>query len=129
LVSEKELPIAAFTCLYRFRLSNILDWIESTCIIFNDNWGRLAAVCFPTWERMKSWLNQGRPLSLIALDTMANCVTKGGDYYVEQFSPKILETDKNEVEQILNNYYQNDGVPRVKMKVARIIENRKKIFE
>jgi hypothetical protein len=129
LVSEKELPIAAFTCLYRFRSSNILDWIESTCTIFNDNWGRLATVCFPTWERMKYWLNKERPLSLIALDTMANCVKGKGDIYVEQFSPKILGTDKYEVEQILNDYYQKDGVPRVKMKVARIVENKKEIFE
>ena len=129
LVSEKELPIAAFTCLYRFRSSNILDWIESTCTIFNDDWGRLAAVCFPTWERMKFWLNKERPLSLIALDTMANCVKGYGDIYVEQFSPKILGTDKNEVEKILNDYYQKDGVPRVKMKVARIVENKKEIFE
>jgi hypothetical protein len=72
-VSEKELPRAAFTCLYRFRSSEILDWMETTCTTFHDNWGRLAAVCFPTWERMKSWLDKGRPLSLIALDTMANC--------------------------------------------------------
>jgi hypothetical protein len=129
LVSEKELPIAAFTCLYRFRSSNILDWIESTCIIFNDNWGRLASVCFPNWERMKSWLNKGRPLSLIALDTMANCVKGYGDFYVEQLSPKILGTDKNEVEQVLDGYYQKDSVPRVKMKVARITENKIKIFE
>lgn len=129
LVNEKELPIAAFTCLYRFRSSNILDWMESTCTIFNDNWGRLAAVCFPTWERTKSWLNKGRPLSLIALDTMANCVKGYGDIYVEQFSPKIIGTDKNEVEQILNDYYQKDSVPRVKMKVSKIVENKQEVFE
>ncbi len=128
-ISEKELPIAAFTCLYRFRSSHILDWMESTCTTFNDHWGRLAAVCFPTWERMKSWLNKGRPLSLIALDTMENCVKGYGDIYVEQFSPKILGTDKNEVEQIVNHYYQKDSVPRVKMKVARILENKQEIFE
>ncbi|MFT8322547.1 MAG: hypothetical protein ABF649_16775 [Bacillus sp. (in: firmicutes)] len=129
MVSEKELPIAAFTCLNRFRSSNIFDWIESTCTIFNDNWGRLAAVCFPTWERMKSWLNKGRPLSLIALDTMANCVKGYGDIHVAQYSPKILGTNKNEVEQILNDYYQKDGVPRVKMKVATIVDNKQEIFE
>jgi hypothetical protein len=129
LVSEKELPIAAFTCLYRFRSSNILDWIESTCTIFNDNWGRLAAVCCPTWERMKSWLNKGRPLSLIALDTMANCVKGYGDIYVEQFSPKILGTEISEVDQVLNEYFQIDGVPRVKKKLSRIMENEKEIFE
>ncbi|MEC1520743.1 hypothetical protein P9D43_01690 [Neobacillus niacini] len=127
--SEKELPIAAFTCLYRFRSSNVLDWMESTCTIFNDNWGRLAAVCFPTWERMKSWLKNGRPLSLIALDTMANCVKGYGDIYVQQFSPKILGTDKSKVDQVLNDYFQKDDVPRVKMKLTRILENKKEIFE
>ncbi|WP_413306290.1 hypothetical protein AA0X95_05475 [Bacillus sp. 1P10SD] len=129
LVSEKELPRAAFTSLYRFRSTVILDWIESTCTVFNDQWGRLAAVCFPTWERMKFWLNEGRPLSLIALDTMASCAKGYGDYYIERLSPKILGTDKNEVEQVLNDYYQKDGVPRVKMKVARIMENKEEIFE
>jgi hypothetical protein len=129
LVSEKKLPIVAFSSLYRFRSDVILDWMESNCTIFNDNWGRLAALCFPTWERMKLWLDKGRPLSLIALDTMANCVITGGDPYVEQFKPKILETDKNEVEAVLNDYYQKDDVPRVKMKVARIVENKKEIFE
>ncbi|MFU8690777.1 hypothetical protein ACNA6I_13175 [Rossellomorea sp. FS2] len=129
LVDEKELPIAAFTCLHRFRSSNVLDWIESTSTSFNDNWGRLAAVCFPTWERMKTWLNKGRPLSLIALDTMANCVKGYGDMNVEQFSPKILCTDNYEVEPIINDYYQKDGVPRVNMKVARIVENKQEIFD
>lgn len=126
--SEKKLPIVAFTSLYRFRSSHILDWMESNSTIFNDNWGRLAALSFPTWERMKVWLNKGRPLSLIALDTMANCFIRGGDFYVEQFSPKILRTERNEVEEVLNNYFQKDDVPRVKMKVARILENKKEIF-
>lgn len=82
-VNEKELPRVAFICLYRFRSRMILDWIESTCTVFDDSWGRLAAVCFPTWERTKCWLNRGRPLSLIALDTMAYCVKGYGNYYVE----------------------------------------------
>jgi hypothetical protein len=34
-------------------------------------------------------------------------------------SPKILGTDKNEVEKVLIDYYQNDDVSRVKMKLAR----------
>ncbi|SFA69411.1 MULTISPECIES: hypothetical protein [unclassified Bacillus (in: firmicutes)] len=93
-VREKELPIVAFSSLYRFRSNIILVWMESNCTIFNDNWGRLAALCLPTWDRMKMWLNKGRPLSLIALDTMANCFIRGGDPVVEQFSPKILGKEK-----------------------------------
>ena len=128
-VTEKKLPITAFTCLYRFRSNNILDWIESNCIIFNDNWGRLATVCFPTWERMKCWLNKGRPLSLIALDTMENCAKGARDKYVTQFSPKIIGTTTIEVEKVLNDYLQKDTVHRVKTKVAAIIANKNVIFE
>ncbi|WP_286163767.1 hypothetical protein [Bacillus sp. AFS088145] len=128
LVNEKELPLQAFSCLYRFRSIDVLDWIELNCIEFNDNWGRLAAVCFPTWGRMKSWLNKGRPLSLIALDTMANCVVRGGDPYVEQFKPKILETNKSEIENELDGYYQKDRVPRVKNRREYILYNKKVIF-
>ncbi|TQR26567.1 hypothetical protein C7Y46_04885 [Bacillus safensis] len=128
-VSEKELPIAAFICLHRFRSNKILDWMESKGIHFHDQWGRLAAVSYPTWERMKSWLNKGRPFSLIALDTMANCAKGNRPALVEQLSPKILKTDQNEVEQILHDFNQKDQVPRVKMKVSKILENKQDIFE
>ncbi|MFK4463040.1 hypothetical protein ACLOAS_09245 [Bacillus sp. PVC-6B] len=127
-ISEKELPLEAFICLHRFRSHKILDWMESNCTHFHDQWGRLAAVSCPTWERMKSWLNKGRSFSLIALDTMANCAGNR-PALVEQFSPKILKTDKNEVEKILHDVNQKDQVPRVKMKVSKILENKQDIFE
>jgi len=104
-IDKKELPIAAFSCLYRFRSSDVLDWIEETCKEFNDNWGRLAAVSRPTWERMKTWLNKGRPLSLVALDTMENCFAGFGNPLVEKFSPKIQQANKEDVEKVLNDYY------------------------
>ncbi|GLF90831.1 hypothetical protein Saga11_20900 [Bacillus safensis] len=78
---------------------------------------------------MKSWLDKGRPFSLIALDTMANCAKGNRPDLVEQLSPKILRTDKNEVEKILNDYQQKDRVPRVKMKVSKILANKQEIFE
>ncbi|KDE25811.1 hypothetical protein BA81_17980 [Bacillus safensis FO-36b] len=127
-ISEKELPLEAFICLHRFRSHKILDWMKSNCTHFHDQWGRLAAVSCPTWERMKSWLNKGRPFSLIALDTMANCAGNR-PALVEQFSPKILKTDKNEVEKILHDVNQKDQVPRVKMKLSNILENKQDIFD
>lgn len=78
---------------------------------------------------MKSWLNKGRPFSFIALDTMANCAKGNGPPLVEKFSPKIFRTDKNEVEKILHDVHQKDLVPRVKMKVSNILENKRAIFE
>ncbi|GIN21231.1 MAG TPA: hypothetical protein DEO65_12655 [Bacillus bacterium] len=128
-LSDKQLPISAFSCLHRFRSNDVLDWIEKNCIAFHDHWGRLAALCFPTWERMKTWLAEGRPLSLVALDTMAKCAAIGNDPYVERFKPKILKTDMSEINTVLDSYYENDDVPRVKNKRERILDHKEVIFE
>ncbi|MEH7634931.1 hypothetical protein AB0R75_09215 [Bacillus pumilus] len=128
-ISEKELPTDAFICLYRFRSNKILDWMESACTHFHVHWGRLAALSHPTWDRMKTWLDKGRPFSLIALETMAHCAKGNRPVLVEQYSPKILHTDKSEVENTLNDYLQKDGVPRVKTNVSTILNNKEDIFE
>lgn len=130
MVNEKELPLFAFSCLYRFRSNEVLDWIESySRITFHDSWGRLAAVCFPQWEQMRKWLDLGRPLSLIALDTMANCVLDGNDYHVERFNPKISGLNDCDIETVLNDYYQKDTVARVRMKLAFIKDHIEEIFQ
>ncbi|WP_260861335.1 hypothetical protein [Bacillus pumilus] len=128
-ISEKELPTDAFICLYRFRSNKILDWMESACTHFHVHWGRLAALSCPTWDRMKTWLDKGRPFSLIALETMAHCAKGNRPVLVEQYSPKILHTDKSEVENTLNDYLQKDGVPRVKTNVSTILNKKEDIFE
>ncbi|MFP3728523.1 hypothetical protein U8V72_25405 [Priestia filamentosa] len=127
-MEEKKLATEAFNSLYRFRSAAVLDWMESHCTTFHSNWGRLASLSQPTWNRMKEWLNKGRPLSLIALDTMENCIITGGDYYVEQASPKILKANKSEIKTVLQDHYKRDSVPRVRMKVDNIIENQEEIF-
>ncbi|WP_367304893.1 hypothetical protein [Bacillus pumilus] len=128
-ISEKELPTDAFICLYRFRSNKILDWMESACTHFHVHWGRLAALSHPTWDRMKTWLDKGRPFSLIALETMVHCAKGNRPVLVEQYSPKILHTDKSEVVNTLDDYLQKDGVPRVKTTVSTILNNKEDIFE
>ncbi|MGF9891230.1 hypothetical protein ABEX78_21455 [Priestia megaterium] len=128
-IDKKELPITAFSCLYRFRSSDVLDWIEETCKEFNGNWGRLAAVSCPTRKKMKSWLDKGRPLSLVALDTMENCINDFGDPIIEKISPKVTGLGTDNLERVLTTYLQSDNVPRVKRKVAEILENKEVIFE
>ncbi len=128
-LSDKELIMYVFSCLHRFRSNEVLDWIENNCMTFHDNWGRLAALCFPTWERMKTWLAKGRPLSLVALDTMAKCAAIGNDPYVERFNPKILMTNMSEINTVLDSYHDNDDAPRVKNKIERILNHKKIIFE
>ncbi|TCI23004.1 hypothetical protein [Exiguobacterium sp. SL-9] len=127
-VSRNELPNAAFFCLYRFRSPDVLDWIESHCEQFDDHWGSLAAVSLPTWSRMKAWLQLGRPLSLVALDTMVNCVEGYGGIYVAESSPRILEPVPSEIESVLLQYQQNDPVPRVQTNVSIILQNRNDLF-
>lgn len=128
-LSDKELPRSVFSCLHRFRSNNVLNWIEDNCLSFHDNWGRLAVLCFPTWERMKAWLVMGRPLSLVALDTMANCAANGNDPYLDRFNPKILMTNISEIDTVINSYYEIDSVPRVKNKIERILNHKDIIFE
>ncbi|UDB47932.1 hypothetical protein [Bacillus safensis] len=72
---------------------------------------------------------QRKTFQSIALDTMANCAKGNRPALVEQYSPKILKTNKNEVEKILHDVHQKDPVPRVKMKVFKILENKQDIFE
>ncbi|MGM5474777.1 hypothetical protein [Bacillus pumilus] len=88
-----------------------------------------AALSHPTWDRMKTWLDKGRPFSLIALETTAHCAKGNRPVLVEQYSPKILHTDKSEVENTLDDYLQKDGVPSVKMTVSTILNNKEDIFE
>ncbi|MDX5486074.1 hypothetical protein NJE56_14010 [Bacillus pumilus] len=60
---------------------------------------------------------------------MTHCAKGNRPVLVEQCSPKILHTDKSEVENTLNDYLQKDGVPRVKTNVSTILNNKEDIFE
>lgn len=127
-IEPKELPSAAFLSLYRFRSPDVLDWIESNCDAFDSNWARLVAVSMPTWHQMNAWLERGRPLSLVALEAMVNCLEGYDGLYVESRSPHILQTRHDEVEPVLTAYEQSDSVPRVRRQVATILQHKDEIF-
>ena len=58
----------------------VLDWIETNAhraVNVSDSWGHVAACSPVTWLRISKWLDMGRPLSLIALDTTLYCTTVG----------------------------------------------------
>ncbi|WP_368931144.1 hypothetical protein [Bacillus pumilus] len=69
---------------------------------------------------MKTWLDKGRPFSLIALETMVHCAKGNRPVLVEQYSPKILHTDKSEVVNTLDDYLQKDGSKRQNDRVYHI---------
>lgn len=127
-LNDKEKNMYAASCLYHFRSPDVLLWIEKNCKVFHDNWGRLTAVSFPTWETMKSWLNKGRPLSLVALDAMEACADEDRLPIIAKYKPQILGTNITEIEPVLINYLQHDAVPRVKNKIEWILEDKDIIF-
>lgn len=127
-IREKELPSYAVICLSPFRSPDVLSWIEDHCQTFHDNWGRLAAVSHPTWAVMRSWIYQGKPISLVALDTMANCTDNEGDPLLESYNQTILQTKHSEIKSVLEDYLQENPSPRVKNKTKFILENIDYIF-
>ncbi len=56
-----------------------LDWIEEN-ISRTENislsWGHLAAMSGFNWLRAEKWIDLGRPLSLVALDSIYFCTSK-----------------------------------------------------
>lgn len=128
-VEPKKLPMRANACLSRFRSNQVFDWMEQNVTSHHDSWGNLAAASMPNWDRMKSWLNKGRPFSLIALDAMATSGIQSGNVYRDRLIYKITQTIHDEIESVLKAYYELDKVPRVRMKLSRILEDAEKIFE
>ncbi|XKH50141.1 hypothetical protein LG275_11120 [Chryseomicrobium palamuruense] len=127
-LEEKFLPSAALEMLLPFRSPEVVDWIENKCTTYHSHWGRLAAVSYPTWDRMKEWLRKGRPLSLVALDTMYCCGDEGEIMEILSAFPTILDTSMDEVEPVLTAYLQQDSVHKTKSRVTAILESKYEIF-
>lgn len=127
-LDDKERNACVASCLYHFRSPEVLMWIEKNCRTFHDNWGRLAAVSYPTWKTMKKWLSMGRPLSLVALDAMEVCADEDRYPIIKKYKPQILRTNLNEIETVIEEYLKQDSVPRVKNKSEWILEDKEIIF-
>lgn len=111
-----------------------LDWIEKVgerIKNISSNWGQLAASSNFSWDRANKWLTIGRPLSLIALDSLIYCTTIGErlnqSLWLRELNPRLIDNPRPEiVTNRLRDYLTIDSVPRTKNAVKRIIEN---IFE
>ncbi|WP_202081193.1 hypothetical protein [Caldalkalibacillus salinus] len=124
-ISPQKLPHAAFGCLHKFRSPLVLDWMEDKVTSpVNEAWGRLAALSRPTWHKLAHWLSLGRPMSLVALDTLVKCIGKPNDPYLRKFSPKLERyASVNEMESVLDQYLLIDNVHRVRRDIMVIKEN------
>ena len=122
------------SALLYFQNGKILDWIEKVSERIKNvslSWGQLAASSQFTWNRANKWLTFGRPLSLIALDSLIYCTTIGKrlnqSLWLQQLNPKLIDNPRPEIiSNRLKEYLIIDNVPRTKNAVETIIDN---VFE
>ena len=122
------------SALLYFQSDKTLDWIERVrdrIKNISSNWGQLAASSQFTWDRANKWLTIGRPLSLVALDSLIYCTTIGErlnqSLWLRQLNPRLIDNPRPEtITNRLREYLTFDSVPRTKNAVATIIDN---VFE
>lgn len=122
------------SALLYFQNEKTLNWIEKVCERIKNissNWGQLAASSNFSWDRANKWLTIGRPLSLIALDSLIFCTTIGErlnqSLWLRELNPRLVDNPRPEIiANRLRDYLTVDSVPRTKNAVEAIIEN---IFE
>jgi hypothetical protein len=130
---EKYLSDNISALLY-FQNERTLDWIEkisNRIKNISSNWGTLTAASNFTWERAEKWLTIGRPLSLISLDALVFCTSKGDRqnqaFWLQKHPPKLIDNERPEIIATkLKEYLKIDSVSRTKKAVNKIINN---IFE
>lgn len=117
--------------LIYFQSELSLDWIEKNISRVKDissSWGYLAVASRFDWNRTKKWLDSGRPLSLVALDTLVNCSvtseTLNSTIWLKENTQRLLNPDKIEnMDKTLNAYLEKDNVTRVRNSIKKIQEN------
>jgi len=122
------------SALLYFQNDQTLDWIEKVSVRIKNissSWGQLAASSQFTWDRANKWLTIGRPLSLVALDSLIYCTTNGErrnqSIWLRQLNPRLTDNPKPEIiANRLREYLTIDSVARTKNAVETIIEN---VFE
>lgn len=122
------------TALNFIKYEKVLDWIEqnaSRTINVGANWGHLAASSKFNWARAEKWLALGRPLSLIALDGVMFCTTKGQrlnqSLFMRELNPTLPDNPGAAViARRLTEYLNFDKAPRVRFVTQKIIHD---IFE
>ncbi len=113
------------------RYDKTLDWIEGNTHRIKNvgiNWGHVAASSHFSWDRACKWLSYGRPLSLIALDALMFCTTRGErlnqSLWMREIQPKLTGNPPPEVMgNRLKEYLQTDNAPRVRSVIQEIIGN------
>lgn len=110
-----------------FRSPAVLDWIEihAPNVSVTADWGRLAALSDLSWSRVEAWLSRGRPLSLIALDALAQFIQRPGQAsIVTRLEPKLKgRPDRLALTRALQSYMAVDTAHRATDKCGYLIKH------
>jgi hypothetical protein len=126
-VAPQELADRCFALAW-FRSDKALDWLEEhTDYMVNnwghvsDRWGKLAALSAFSWPPAERWLNGGRPLSLVALDTLKAVQWNDTGLRLEPAPQLVDPAPIEDMVTTLKAYAEKDAVPRVEREVEAII--------
>ena len=127
----------AMNGLICFQSKKSLAWIETNVARvsnISDVWGYLAVASQFDWATAHKWLRNGRPLSLIALDALANCAvtsdTQNSTLWLKNNPQRLLSPGTiEEMNNILLKHGESDKVPRVRTKISYIMDNWDKILK
>jgi hypothetical protein len=101
--------------LAHFRLPCTLEWMEAHPALADpDYWGRVAALSQFSWPKAARWLDQGYPLSHVALAALQACYWYD-TIFLQRHRPILLDAAPiEEMTARLDSYYHSDPVPRVR---------------
>jgi hypothetical protein len=120
--SAKDLMSDCFALAY-FRSPKTLEWIEThKALAHTEHWGRLAALSRFSWPKAVQWLEQGPPLSRVALAAICEC----HEYktpLTRRYKPVLESTaPADEMRAVLDAYLLRDPIPAVQDRVQRVKE-------
>lgn len=100
-----------------------LDWIESHLPSGTyPDWGGTAALCGFSWDRALRWLQQGRPISHLALDALERLIFPLGDPNEKDHGVRLLDPpSRHTLSRVLKAHARRDAVPRVQKQVDFIL--------
>jgi hypothetical protein len=118
---QKEIRRAMLALGY-FQSPATLDWIEQHFSEpTTEEWGNLAAASGFSWPRATSWLQLGRPLSLVAIDALL-AIANPRTPNLRAMQPALLEAPS--AAQLcleLRRYSEQDAVPRVQQRIDAVL--------
>ena len=111
------------SALTKFRSVELLKWMEKNVKSpVSAGWGWVAGCSGFTWDRAQSWLDSGRPLSLVALDAIVNALCPSPSNHPPEMHAELgVSPSPNDLRDRVQKYALRDSAPRVTSAVNRIV--------